>query len=903
MNTMKRFLVYLFSMTPLYSLLLLLFLSMNGCTKSVLDGEGSGDGDVMVRFEMDMPSDMRGQIDTRAAGDDENTVSTIHLLAFVEDAPGVYRFDGNTITGTMYTPGAPASFSAKLKTHVKPQRFMILVNAGGVVGNINYNDDIATATSKLVYHRVPEWETGAANFEPLPLYGLSPAVTVTSSTNTVGPFDLVGMHARFDVKVKAGEPSFVLEDVQIFNRKNRGYLYYDPATNWDSSLECVYTANVPGTAPANNEYLPTAIFAVPTTGVNAGKSVGQLYTFEATAQANRLDATAIVVGGYYNGTGSKTYYRIDVPSTVKGGQILRNHLYDIEIQKANGPGAGSAEDAFKGETKIQATITPWSQAKQTLVLDDGQYRLQVSHDKFLFGEFNETRTLKVVTDHPDAAGITCSIDYTLGASTNWASLTTSGTAQNKTIDIVTTRTTSGGLHEADLTVKVANMNYIVKLRKDRPTEISIKHYIGTFHKANQTGERVIRIPAAGSSEVLPADMYGPWTAEVIKGTDFIKLDAFYGNRTWPLQSTAAENEQVIGEATSVSGIASATDPIYFRVGMKSMYTPTAEAPARYGIIRLSFGHLGYYDLYVRQGEGADYLMRNNNVEDAYNNGTLRTRSCKFSPYNLTAAELKNGSWTGGTGYASSNPVVPQRLPVYPATATSGGGVFTDFPTQGGGFFQWTNGNTYFYRKAYHQNNPIAMLDWSKVGIGGSSAFWSPNLIAEHESCPPGYRRPAEGPFDMITGPSTALAVSEMRQSLWLNPPESTISNADNVIMGYLADGFFDRGLVISTVTGETDSKVENRIISPFLYYDNAYIGMLFFNPNTKASLFFPFSGFRDDNGVLKLAGFTSYYWSSGTSNSSGTDSKWSMIIGKNNVRTVTGASWGGKSIRCVEGGY
>lgn len=793
MNTMKRFLVYLFSMTPLYSLLLLLFLSMSGCTKSVLDGEGSGDGDVMVRFEMDMPSDMRGQIDTRAAGDDENTVSTIHLLAFVEDAPGVYRFDGNTITGTMYTPGAPASFSAKLKTHVKPQRFMILVNAGGVVGNINYNDDIATATSKLVYHRVPEWETGAANFEPLPLYGLSPAVTVTSSTNTVGPFDLVGMHARFDVKVKAGEPSFVLEDVQIFNRKNRGYLYYDPATNWDSSLECVYTANVPGTAPANNEYLPTAIFAVPTTGVNTGKSVGQLYTFEATAQANRLDATAIVVGGYYNGTGSKTYYRIDVPSTVKGGQILRNHLYDIEIQKANGPGAGSAEDAFKGETKIQATITPWNLANQKIVLDGGQYEFTVSTDKIVFpfvqyGGVDEF--INVTTDHPNPIAV--NVEY-LGSEQNWITVDETAITGGKRLKF-----TAAGYYGsfqpriAKLKLSAGNFTYVV-IAAQQPQEYPLKYYAGTFHRASEVGERVIRLRDAA---------IGDWTATVIAGADFIKLDTEGGDRTLPLGGDPEDpSNHVTGNATEVTGFVDSANPdIYFRVGMKSQLSsvkPDMTTTPRYGVISVTYGYNSTeYRIYVRQGEADDYLMRPENPGpngDTWGSPIARPYAGKISAFNVATTAVN---------------IINPNL--------------ADYPSCVGGYYVYNSGQC-----------PTGYHDFEKDWLGGTV------VVATSEV-------------------AQSLIYNVNRNG----GNNNHIMNTENMVSGYYADGAFDRGEIVAAPQGSSGSLTgmpNSHVISPVIGGFGYFWGQLFYNPIDNNSIFLPASGDIDSWSYLSNAGQRARY--------------------------------------------
>ncbi|MCD8174163.1 MAG: hypothetical protein LUD76_12055 [Alistipes sp.] len=207
-----------------------------------------------------------------------------------------------------------------------------------------------------------------------------------------------------------------------------------------------------------------------------------------------------------------------------------------------------------------------------------------------------------------------------------------------------------------------------------------RFYVGAFWRHNQTGERLIRIPYQNETA-------GEWTAIVIDGADWIKLDIKLskddirngGGITWDADESPADmNEkdaeyQVTGNATTVSGNATAERPIYFRIGLKSTL-PSAETAPRYGRVLIQYNNgTSSAFLYIRQGEAADYLMRNG---DPVPNGsiTARTKTVKYSPYNLTSPEYIDGTRPGGTNSADHSQVGTR------------GGVFTEYPSQGGCFF-------------------------------------------------------------------------------------------------------------------------------------------------------------------------------------------------------------------------
>ncbi|MDR2912312.1 MAG: hypothetical protein LBV38_03295 [Alistipes sp.] len=84
----------------------------------------------------------------------------------------------------------------------------------------------------------------------------------------------------------------------------------------------------------------------------------------ATTEAERLEATCLVVGGYLDGdTSTMHYYRLDFDSGIAGhpfGQILRNHRYVFNITSVTADGAATADDAANNASAaINVDIVPW----------------------------------------------------------------------------------------------------------------------------------------------------------------------------------------------------------------------------------------------------------------------------------------------------------------------------------------------------------------------------------------------------------------------------------------------------------------------------------------------------------------------------------------------------------------
>jgi uncharacterized repeat protein (TIGR02543 family) len=416
-----------------------------------------------------------------------------------------------------------------------------------------------------------------------------------------------------------------------------------------------------------------------------------------------------------------------------------------------------------------------------------------------------------------------------------------------------------------------------------PTSPPANTYVGAFWKNSQTGERLIRIPV----ETEPTNL-GGWSAIVVDG-NFIILDTKPSSDTYVTWATpdnasiADMNDpakdalhQVSGNATAVSGSVAANGYIYFRIGLTDANPGSAP---RYGRILLTYGGTNTKQqfLYIRQGEKEDYVFT---PADTYDDPSTRVsypriKAVKFSPYNLTAADLPDGS------------------PYYKDIASGSKGIFVDYPTKAGASFQWAS--TTHPLRAYHPTASIASGDWSYES--SISGYWtsSANPRQNNETCPSGFRRPNDGITDnaQLSG-SNNISVSEMRQSLYAVPQEgTTISNhsGNNRYWGYYADGYFDRRAITYQ-----NSSYPNTAVSPNTK-DVAYIGVLYTNPASGASLFTPAAGSRYyTNGTLNFSGYYGYYWSS---SSYSTTYGWSLSSRSSNASQNNINRSEGSAVRCV----
>ena len=414
-----------------------------------------------------------------------------------------------------------------------------------------------------------------------------------------------------------------------------------------------------------------------------------------------------------------------------------------------------------------------------------------------------------------------------------ASKVVSGTGTQDVYVFVTSNSLGAAVREETVTLSSKGNNIgasVIRQNKDLPPSESVSaraSATGAFWRWNQTGERIIQINMgqhSGAWMAMVSFYDSKWDPENGDGI----LLAASGSPDITVGTNNpddAENYKLTGNnyTSVINGTALANSDVTFRIGLQKNFTAfhADNNPARYAVLELWYAdHTRMQRIYLRQGEGADYVMNRYAPDN-------RIFAVKISPYNLTAEELKN-DMAGVLAYAQ-------------IASNRSNAAFTEYPTQIGAFFQFSReASDPTIRYAWNSHFPtVSNWNWNQVSYNSSN-----------ESCPNGYRRPDD---------ARNAASSEIRQSLWLNPQSTTgsgqaatVSNIDNYLYGYYADGFYDRR-AIDRASGS------NGIVAAGTK-DAAYGGGLFYNPTTGASLFLPVGGYRSNSsGNLNSAGFFAYY--------------------------------------------
>lgn len=364
-------------------------------------------------------------------------------------------------------------------------------------------------------------------------------------------------------------------------------------------------------------------------------------------------------------------------------------------------------------------------------------------------------------------------------------------------------------------------------------------YVGTFHRHDQVGERIIRVDTK-----ISGGSVARWRAFIVYG-DFVRLsiekskDDRIGLTNFYGEGDTTDKFGYDVEAYPVNNGKTDTDEqlqsyIYFRVGLTSQITAGA---VRYGLIGLQVnGDVGTEKItryiFVRQGEDADYLMRPQDMvtmnPDKGENTPLsepysRDKAVKISPFNLTD---------------------PSKNPGLRSDLSKTKGRLADYPSQAGYLYQTLSNQGWVAEKGVITSTPEG---WNSTHFQVANTPWNADSF---ERCPDGYER-VKGGADYYNSSKPAESYSSavvkdspIRQSLWLYPKNRGISETQNFIIGYIADGFYDRQEMHSKCDSyQSINGLDKQPIAVNHKDKIAYIGVLAFNPHNAASLFLPMAGY------------------------------------------------------------
>lgn len=355
---------------------------------------------------VDVAFRMRTAPTTYAMTDDmENHLETVDVLAFKEDKNNdlyfAYHAKGKDIIDIS---ASQKQFTAPLKTDSSRYQFVILANAREEIerlGNLPTTESKEKVLAWILSKNAEKWNS-SAGYKLIPMWGETNRMKIGSNTS-IHNLHLLRAISRIDMLINESIRSeFKLHSVYLYNRKSRGHVI-PGASHWDAASKKVTAPTIP------EDIYPAEPLNIkgPATydSVSVTELIRTIYTYEATEVelSRRSDATCLVVGGYYGTESTPTYYRIDLLNDAGTAyrDLLRNHLYEIEIRSVSGSGYDTPDAAFEGRAKnMEVIITAWNLSTMEIVIE-GSYYLKVSPSKFLIRDTDAHALVSTIeTDYP-----------------------------------------------------------------------------------------------------------------------------------------------------------------------------------------------------------------------------------------------------------------------------------------------------------------------------------------------------------------------------------------------------------------------------------------------------------------------------------------------------------------------
>ncbi len=289
---------------------------------------------------------------------------------------------------------------------------------------------------------------------------------------------------------------------------------------------------------------------------------------------------------------------IDFGDNIKSGLITAPALYSYGYRLSRNIFLDMKIYVQRDLLDIIGSILAWEDAPlgdKPIVDPYGQYTLTVDKTEYFFNTYGGAQPADIATNHPD--GWTIEPD---AISWDGYTLPTAGD-NNFTMPEYTAGTTP---RTGMFVVRAGNVTKTIRVTQFPPvgtlTENPIPNAsVDAFWGADQTGERLVDISSGADN--------GDWIAIVVEGEDWIHLDTRASTATGDIGVDDPEFDEshiVVGNLKYVGGAVSSQSPgIYFRIGLNSCYTPTTEAPARYGVVLLSYAnHTKMQLISIRQGD-------------------------------------------------------------------------------------------------------------------------------------------------------------------------------------------------------------------------------------------------------------------------------------------------------------
>ncbi|MCL2501638.1 MAG: hypothetical protein FWE99_00725 [Bacteroidales bacterium] len=344
---------------------------------------------------------------------DENTIDDIYVLVFdrynqlaairkgleVTSSPGhsnpAYSGEGSFVVSVMPS-----------KNFADTYKLIVLANAASILSatigldaeaivNKGYEQVMAaiygSITGKMYSSggRIPMWgESGAliletgSSIQTMQLTRCIARIDVGVGALT---YDGTGDSWAWDGKNTAGNMiPFRLADVYVL-RPNNQYSVAPDVANLDgptipagtTAFTVTFSENwfqYPATTSATGGFSAQDIF-IPEADIKMGP-------VSASGDINHTNRMAVVVGGYYDGSATKTFYRLDFAINNNLIDVLRNHLYRFNISDVSGPGYPDVSTAYESMSmNMTVEIYEWDQMGMGEIFFFGTYYIMLQNSR------------------------------------------------------------------------------------------------------------------------------------------------------------------------------------------------------------------------------------------------------------------------------------------------------------------------------------------------------------------------------------------------------------------------------------------------------------------------------------------------------------------------------------------
>ncbi len=551
------------------------------CVKEVARHNHPGDNSAVIRFNIAA---------TRATTGDpvDNNISSLRVLIY--DSDGDLKF--NNSFDQIPTDGKTAELEIPIGTY----DFVFIANE-------NSDDALReqlASTDDSDFDNMMEIGTlsfARSAFDPdkdIPMVGLFENVEIRRGNTVIVPgmdpitdmweVDVERLAIRLRLTITTPEKQFEKwvqpRGIVISGIPDRAYLL----SGYDNSESRI----VPGETFAASTILGTTPGFISETDDDGNVTV----TYD------RLILPELYLSLLHNTAANGLTASIDFGDKIKSGQISAPTLYGYGYRLARNMFLDMKIDIQGDILDIIGSILAWEDAPlgdKTIGDPDEQYELRVDKTEYFFNAYGGTQSVDITTDHPE--GWTIESDAIL-----WSGYTLPTAGDN---NFTTPEYTAGTTpRTGTFVVRAGNMTKTIHIIQFPPVDDVDQDAINdsdiaAVWKADQTGERLVDITSGADN--------GDWVAIVVEGEEWIHLDTRASTAPDGVDVDDPgfdESHIVTGNLKSVGGTVSTASPgIYFRIGLNSCYTPTAEASLREGVVLLSYAdHTKIQLISIRQGE-------------------------------------------------------------------------------------------------------------------------------------------------------------------------------------------------------------------------------------------------------------------------------------------------------------